>query len=223
MIGGWGDFINALIEGAVAGMIIAFTGYIKNISANGELPKFNSAKFASTIILGAIAGVVARLYNLSYDTATNMLISAGIVTFVEYSVKALFRYLKSKGYNVVEERTKLNETKELSDEEKLYKEIISKAKDYLFLFQSYFGIGSKLDLKKELTELGNMYEEFLNKMELKAVGYKDVELMDLSGRLRVKQRDIPNILRGGDLEKAYWILYTLAKINDYARMEEEGK
>ena len=104
---GWGNLIDAILEGAATGIIIALMGYVKKMSEEGELPKFNSAKFASTVIIGAIAGAVARIYGLSYDTATNMLVTAGIVTLVEYSVKALFRYLRSRGWNVVEERAKL--------------------------------------------------------------------------------------------------------------------
>ena len=81
----------------------------------------------------------------------------------------------------------------------------------------------RLDFKKGLAELANVYEEFLNRMELRTAGYKDVELMDLSGRLRVKQRDIPSILRSGSLEKAYEILRILTRISDYAEMGKMRK
>lgn len=91
------DF-NSILLGIWSGFLIAFFGYLKTVQKdeNGvpRLAEFESLKFIQTIAIGAIAGAYASYSGLSYDAASTVLFSMGIVTIVEYILKTIIRFLK---------------------------------------------------------------------------------------------------------------------------------
>jgi peptidoglycan biosynthesis protein MviN/MurJ (putative lipid II flippase) len=96
------------LQGMISGILLAILGYGKQVNEKGELPQFNSAKFASTVIIGAIVGLIMANYNVDYGTAMNMFAQTGLITVIEYAVKTVYRWLKAMGYDVIPEslRTK---------------------------------------------------------------------------------------------------------------------
>jgi len=208
-----------IIQGAFTGFMVAFLGYLKNVDEEGKLPEFNSAKFISTVLIGALAGVVMAWYHVSYDIATNMLIQAGIVTIVEYFVKALFRWLYAKGYNVIPESPAEKVANLLASEDKVdkaYGEFLNR----VFEFQEMKLLDDRRKISDMLNDLASKYENFLMEAEQKNRGFSDSYLMDLSGRFLVKQRDIPMLLRAGDLSIVSDLLGFFIKLQ---KVSAEGK
>jgi hypothetical protein len=71
-----------------------------------------------------------------------------------------------------------------------------------------------------LNDLASKYEKFLMEAEQKNRGFSDSYLMDLSGRFLVKQRDIPVLLRAGDLSIVSDLLGFFIKLQ---KVNAEGK
>jgi hypothetical protein len=196
------NIVKSLLEGIMVGIVIAVLGYLKKVSDSGELPKFNSAKFAATIVIGGIAGALMRYYNISYDDASNILMTAGAVTLIEYSIKALYRYLKSKGHDVIPERKRL-ETEEADNVAVSYDNFLEEVEDFYAL--SLNSLDSEA-LKIKLNALADLYEKYLDEAEKKLRGFREVYLMDLSGHFFVKQKEIPKLLREGEFVKVHTLL-----------------
>ena len=190
-----------LIQGLISGIVLALIYYGKE----GGLPKVNSASFATIVLIGILTGFLMVEYNVDYGTATNMLMQMGVITLIDQGMKALYRWLRGRGFDVIPEKRKV--------EAKLNGKVSSKAN---MVYQDFLDGVVKLSEVKlledeetilvKLGELADKYQAFLDEVEQKNKGFKESYLMDLSGRLKVKQKDIPMILRSGDLTKANEIL-----------------
>jgi hypothetical protein len=195
------DFLMLIAQGAMTGFFIAVTGWLKKVDETGVFPDFNSSKFASTLIIGALAGVLMAWMGISYDNAVAILAEAGVVTLVEYTMKVIYRWFKAAGYRVVPEEVKLGKV------EKVYGEFLSGVVELQAMRLQDLGDG----IRSKLEELAKKYEEFLREAEVRTRGYRETYLMDLSGRLCVKQKEIPDILRSGDLNKISVLLDIFGK------------
>lgn len=78
--------INLVLAGIGAGITYSLTAYAKK-----EGQKFDYAKFGTTIIIGALAGLGTSLMNVDISTAHAYLINLGIVPIVENGLKTLYR------------------------------------------------------------------------------------------------------------------------------------
>jgi uncharacterized membrane protein len=80
----------AIISAVAAAVIYAVGGYLKSTKET-----FDYEKLISTIILGAAIGVISYTVGVTYDTATQLLTSAGLVATIEVWAKAIYRRLKT--------------------------------------------------------------------------------------------------------------------------------
>jgi len=82
--------------GIAAGVSWAILGYTK--SAKKE--KFDPHKFISSIILGAIIGLISEYSGLSMELIKLFLIQFGLVGMVENFIKTIYRRLIKKSKNL---------------------------------------------------------------------------------------------------------------------------
>lgn len=85
----------AVITAVISALIYAVGGYLKNI----EPEKFDAEKFFVTIIIAVLVGSISYYLGISYDTATQILISAGLIAYIEFWGKAIYRRLKNWLYS----------------------------------------------------------------------------------------------------------------------------
>jgi hypothetical protein len=207
-----------LIQGLISGIVLAMIYYGKE----GGLPKVNSASFATIVLIGILTGVFMIEYDVDYGTATNMLTQMGVITLIDQGMKAIYRWLKGKGFDVIPEKkkgeAKLNGNEKLNDRVKgAYQDFL----DGVVKLSEVKLLEDEKTITVKLGELADKYQAFLDEVEQRNKGFKESYLMDLSGRLKVKQKDIPAILRSGDLTKANEILRIFLLIQK-AKLEKKG-
>ena len=76
-----------IIYAVVGAVAYGVAGYLKNT----PLETFDLQKFASTVIIGLAIGGISVYYNINYDAAAQMALSAGLTAIVENIIKAIFR------------------------------------------------------------------------------------------------------------------------------------
>lgn len=86
------QIIITVAGGAAAGAVTATLGYFKNY----ESEDFDAEKAAKTIILGAAVGGAAKYFNMSYADIETWFASIGATAAIEYAVKAVWRWWKSR-------------------------------------------------------------------------------------------------------------------------------
>ena len=87
-----------LAYAVISAVVYAASFYIKNRQSTGE--SFDPAKFAATLIVGLIVGIVAMLTGsplTEQDVITQLIAYAGLVTFIETWLKTLTRTWKGAG------------------------------------------------------------------------------------------------------------------------------
>lgn len=78
--------------GAAAGAITAALGYFKSYTSED----FDAEKAAKTIIIGAAVGGAAKYFNMSYADIETWFASIGATAAIEFGVKAIWRWWKSR-------------------------------------------------------------------------------------------------------------------------------
>jgi len=87
-----------IVYAVAAALAYSASFYLKNNQSTGE--PFDQAKFAATLIVGFIIGVVATLTGsplTEQDVITQLIAYAGLVTFIETWLKTLIRAWKGTG------------------------------------------------------------------------------------------------------------------------------
>lgn len=80
--------LTPVMSAIIAAVIYAVGGYLKS----GE--KFDSEKMFVTLLIGACVGVVSYAIGDGYDIAYQILVSAGIVIYIEVWGKAIYRKIQ---------------------------------------------------------------------------------------------------------------------------------
>jgi len=86
--------MEAIIYAVVAAIVFALSGYLK--SAKDE--EFDATKFAATILVGALVGVVLYVKGAAITeeaVATQFAAYAGIVVILENALKAVVRWFQN--------------------------------------------------------------------------------------------------------------------------------
>uniref|UniRef100_A0A6M3XIN9 Holin n=1 Tax=viral metagenome TaxID=1070528 RepID=A0A6M3XIN9_9ZZZZ len=79
--------------GALAGIFVAGAGYLKSYSNTGDKESFDGKKFASTIVLGGLVGLITTASGQEPSVIEGMLVYMGITGFVENIFKGIKRGL----------------------------------------------------------------------------------------------------------------------------------
>jgi hypothetical protein len=90
------EYLYGIGGGVASAVIYAMTAYMKAVVDNKE--EFDYVKFGTTIVIGAIVGVVMSVFHVTYDVATTWLTTIGIVVIVEKLIKSLYQkyFVKSR-------------------------------------------------------------------------------------------------------------------------------
>lgn len=90
----------AVLVGVFGGASYGALGYIKSKAKTGSTEKFDPTKLIASVLLGAIIGGAAGYMGADYTTAQatfeNWSMSGGIVMFVDFASKAIWRSMSSR-------------------------------------------------------------------------------------------------------------------------------
>ena len=83
--------MNQILIGIGAGISLALTGFGKS---KGE--SFDWTKFGTTIVIGAISGIVYSVLNIPLNDVNSYLTQLGVVELVERGIKTIWRRFLGK-------------------------------------------------------------------------------------------------------------------------------
>jgi len=75
---------------ALTGAVIGLLGYFQKT----ELPKWEIAKFLTTLIISVFAGVIAYEYGFTYDNAVTWLLTIGFDVLAERILNVILRQIR---------------------------------------------------------------------------------------------------------------------------------
>jgi len=78
-----------LLTPIMAAVFYGVTGYLKQKPLNAE--KFDGQKFAGTMIIGGVIGLIMFMVKTSFDLASALVLSTGLVVIVENLLKIVWR------------------------------------------------------------------------------------------------------------------------------------
>jgi len=84
------EIVKGIVVGAICGAVTALLGYAKSVTSE----KFEPAKAAQTIVVGAVVGGVSGYYGWTYEEAEEWATNIGLTTLVEYLKKAIWRKIR---------------------------------------------------------------------------------------------------------------------------------
>lgn len=88
------DMTVSLVLGVFAGAMVGGAGYLKTISSTKE--KFDGKKFATTVVLGLLAGAGASTGYLGEDTIIQLFSMMGMTAIGEDVIKSVYRFWSAK-------------------------------------------------------------------------------------------------------------------------------
>ena len=73
----------------MAAVFCGVTGYLKQKPLDAE--KFDGQKFAGTMLIGCIIGLIMFMAKISFDIASALVLSTGLVVIIENLLKIMWR------------------------------------------------------------------------------------------------------------------------------------
>ena len=83
--------LSAFLIAVLAAIVYALGGYLKNTPPK----EFDDEKFFTTLILGILIGFVSYFYGIQRNAAEQLLVSAGLVAYIEVWGKAAYRRIRA--------------------------------------------------------------------------------------------------------------------------------
>jgi len=78
-----------LLTPIMAAIFYGVTGYLKQKPLDAE--KFDGQKFAGTMLIGCIIGLIMFMVKTSFDIASALVLSTGLVVIIENLLKIMWR------------------------------------------------------------------------------------------------------------------------------------
>lgn len=85
--------MNPLIPSILGAIIYALGGYFKS----STVEDFDRQKFITTILVGAIVGIIQFYLQVDIEAAYAIVLGMGLVSFIENVAKATIRWLEKRG------------------------------------------------------------------------------------------------------------------------------
>jgi len=75
-----------------AGITYSLTTYFKKQTKSGKLPKFEWSKFGTTLVVGALVGLVTAFFDFNVPGGYEFLVALGVVPIVQNLLQKAYRW-----------------------------------------------------------------------------------------------------------------------------------